>query len=752
MMSENDRQGAGGLAELVRSVADLAPDALWRDDSLAVRGDRHRLGRFTVSGHEQHGGAWEIAALLLMVVDEQGRNAHSEIFDLEDEAAARTRLDELAGPHALTLGPLAEPGGVTDGAARWAAAHNAHDLEAIAEILAEDYHYEDRRPLIAHSGDRAAIIESWRMAHGENPDLQYDLLALAVSGEVSLASERWSDSLGSFAVELDTVARWDQRGRLRAAWVYEPGESAAWEKYLELTGPTAAPAKPLVRRVGDRWVEAFRARDFEAVAALYAPAAVFIDHRPISGPEVSGEQAVTQQAATLVQLAADTVHEGDPMEAAGEHHGLGRNRFVGTHEHGGEWAIELLTILEVDVLGRITRVELFSDEQETKARQRLAELVALTPRLSDMPAAELAADEWWPHVKHLRALAESMNRPDIDGLRDLIDEDFRQVDNRPLGAGQVDRDGFVEMVGGAPDVMTGVRFGYEILEVRGDARAATVTFTGEAPEGGGPAALSFYAVTRMRGGRMISSVIYGSRRRRWRRSSAALSPRRPNRVPAAEEFQRRYVAAFNARDWKATELMLAEDLVQVDRRVMGTEMASGREAAMATLHSSVDVAPDLVLESRTIAASDDAIAAILTFRGTTPDGGPAELRMGYLGIRRGGEVFHNEYFEADGEDAILVQYESWVAHLRQARTFARPHQRADWDRLREIYDDALQPDRLPRARRSHDRRRACLRRPSAADVRPGSRSQGVVRRRRRRWPKAGRADHVPRAQRGDPGR
>jgi predicted ester cyclase len=188
----------------------------------------------------------------------------------------------------------------------------------------------------------------------------------------------------------------------------------------------------------------------------------------------------------------------------------------------------------------------------------------------------------------------------------------------------------------------------------------------------------------MRDGRMVYSEIYETAEQ----ARAALRSRAsPLSLP--EQLQERYVRAFNERDWAALEELLPEDLVQVDRRVMATEVGQGREAAMFTLRSAVEAAPDAKLSSRTLAVSDDAIAAIITFTGSTPDGGAAEVSMGYLGVLRDGHAHHNEYLEPDDEAAIVARYEEWLAHLRQARHFSEVMAAHDWGRLHELYDDAF---------------------------------------------------------------
>src|SRR3954471_24097602 len=134
------KSGREGMLEAVQGVVEVAPDARWSFEPLVVRAERWALSVDVFSGTDEHGGPFLREYLSVVEVDETGAEAVLELFDRDDEAAARARLDELAGPHAIVLGPLAEPGATADVVTRWVAAHNRHDLDAVADIVADDFH------------------------------------------------------------------------------------------------------------------------------------------------------------------------------------------------------------------------------------------------------------------------------------------------------------------------------------------------------------------------------------------------------------------------------------------------------------------------------------------------------------------------------------------------------------------------------------------------------------------------------------
>jgi ketosteroid isomerase-like protein len=397
LRSMNDGRGPDATMQILQGIAEISADVVWHEDLLMVLGDRHRLVRWWTKGTDERGAPWETGGIAVSVVDERGLFERFEAYDLDDEAAARARFIELAGPHAVTLGPLAEPSPAVEAYRAWVERHNAHDIDGLAALYAHDYTLEDCRPMVRHTTDRAEQIEALRSSFDTVGDLAVDVVIHAATDRFCVGRATWVGSQGSFEIVLDFVAEFDAHGRAIADYAYDPGDPAAWEHYLASTAE--------------------------------------------------------------------------------------------------------------------------------------------------------------------------------------------------------------------PD------------------------------------------------------------------------------VPHAERIQREYVAAVNARDWEKLDQLWAEDLVQVDLRMMATEVGQGRDAARATVRSAVETAPDLVLTSRTLAASEDVIAAVLTFSGTTPDGGPAEFQVGYLGVLRDGMPYYNEYLEPDDEQAILARYESWDAHRRQSRQFTELINAREWDRLRTCYDD-----------------------------------------------------------------
>lgn len=96
--------------------------------------------------------------------------------------------------------------------------------------------------------------------------------------------------------------------------------------------------------------------------------------------------------------------------------------------------------------------------------------------------------------------------------------------------------------------------------------------------------------------------------------------------PNAASLVKRYVAAFNARDWDALAEILDEDLVHDD---FDGERQIGRDAFRRQLAARASERRETLADVAVLAASDSGRAgAEFTLRGQTPDGRSFALAAG----------------------------------------------------------------------------------------------------------------------------
>src|SRR4030095_4376877 len=123
-------------------------------------------------------------------------------------------------------------------------------------------------------------------------------------------------------------------------------------------------------------LQAFRARDWEAVAALLAPGFVLVDHRPLGCGQLDGPTYVESLKA-LVELSPDARLRCD-HEWRCERGTLGVFLLHGTRE-GGVFEEPRVSLLEYDASGGRTRQDHYTLEHLDAARARFAELSRAGP-------------------------------------------------------------------------------------------------------------------------------------------------------------------------------------------------------------------------------------------------------------------------------------------------------------------------------------------------------------------------------------
>lgn len=344
------------------------------------------LGRFAWGGHmDDGGGAFETPFLAVGLVDRE-RVARLELFPLEDEPAARRRLDDLAAGAATNL--------IAAITARHCAAFNARDWPRVAEEFAEDYTLVDHRlatgwPTIS---GRAQFLAMWRDLLTMSPD--ETMHSELIEGDDEVAILRYTgrghaaEGGGEFEIPTTVVAV-ARAGLLMRSDVHEPdADPATLRARAEHLRPLARrragvdlPLEPLavegsVMRLFHALENAGDTGTWGAVHALGTPDMRIVDHRPAStfGDEVRDMDAFValQQALAASSYAVTRRHElvaASELRTAGIH--TARGRLV---DGDGDFELSNCLIIEWRDDGVAWRAEFFAADDEAGMLARFAEL------------------------------------------------------------------------------------------------------------------------------------------------------------------------------------------------------------------------------------------------------------------------------------------------------------------------------------------------------------------------------------------
>ena len=674
-VARDDRlAGAEAHRALLRGITAMGPDTRRTSETIAARGDRHRISRMSWSGHDDHGGPWELITLAVVRVSEDGRLWLTEMFAPEDERLAHERLDELADPTALELGPHAAAGAATRVATGWIGAFNRRDPDAIAALVADDFVFDDHRTPVRHSRGKAAWVKTLRETFEDPRDSRVEGVVLAATDRVSLVRQSWIGRRHSDELVVDEVARIDEAGRLASRDVYEPGAPAAWARYEQLAAQPGPPPA-LVEQALARWSQAFAARDFGAIEAVYTPDVVYVDRRPMAREELVGAQALRKLAEAVAAMGPDTCQTDETLALRGERHCLSRGRWSGHDPSGGTWENETLAVIGVSEDGRISLTEMFAIDDEEKALARLDELAGRRPVEHGAPAEPLS-----PFAQTLTdAFVRALMSGDWGLVRGLYAPDFVLVDRRRGIRAEVSaRDDLGELwrsVGaGAVRAEPLAQRAEWLVAVR-----LTLSGTGHADvewESVVDTVFRFDAT-----GRLLRMETFepGNLPLLLERLDELEAEGPP--LPLVERTHARWRDAFAARDWAAIEALYTPDALLVDHRPLVTAHATGPRGFR-----------DLLDSISAMGADTRRVDETLALRGTRH----RLTRLGFVGHdERGGA------FELDMLAITVVDEDGLIAH---SQVFSPDDERAAHDRLDELADPVaieLGPLAVPGAATAH---------------------------------------------------
>jgi hypothetical protein len=232
------RTGAGrldGADAYVHSVAALfeqAPD-LTGETLYHIAVERH--GSLSVGrtfGTLADGGTVE-SVFLRLSIHRNDEYAGIELYELDDLPQARARFEALrpAPVQQATLpAPVrAEPNAVTRAMRRFEACAAARDWQALTDLHAPDFVYEDRRALVRDTGSREKLVASVRLVVGAGGRESHTVLATA-GNRLALIHQRFSVVRGDVVVsELEALQllETDAGERFVASVAFDPADRAA---------------------------------------------------------------------------------------------------------------------------------------------------------------------------------------------------------------------------------------------------------------------------------------------------------------------------------------------------------------------------------------------------------------------------------------------------------------------------------------------------------------------------------------------
>lgn len=385
------QRGPESLVVLFRSWVDVVPDLeVWFE---LIEGDENRIAtRFNARGHAADGGGEIEVATTISALIRDGRMARADIFGA-DEASALELLAEwqdatnvAARPEVLENDATAEGlDRVEDRRAargvpatprrhfdRYIALTNAHDWDALGELVAADVRFVDHRPVgWGEVHGRDAFIEVNRGRLALSPDFEVDGCLLILGKEASLARLLYrghGERGGEWEEEFLSLATFDDGRATHGELFSADALSAAFVRFAEI-GVATDPERAYARICG-----AFNAADWDALANCVADDFEYVERRPV-GWDVRDKDGFLEifrswrDVVTSPELRLETLG-GDERNAALRvtGHATAKDDFG-----GGTMEYPVIAVVST-YAGRVILTEHFGPDQEDAALARVAEL------------------------------------------------------------------------------------------------------------------------------------------------------------------------------------------------------------------------------------------------------------------------------------------------------------------------------------------------------------------------------------------
>ena len=697
-------QGVEQALEHFRLQEELTTGFSTRDeDVLALESHAVLLRRTYCGTLRATAGAFENRLIMLMRFGADGLYASAEIWEPERAAEALARFDELAECRTPASPNRLFANAATSFRKRMNAAWHARDWVGLAELLAHDYRFSDRRRLVQIELDRNGWVEMARQL-GAMDSAEITTEELATRGnrlalwrvcidvadgdvgpshvehlnvhEVNAAGDRLIAGVRFDADDLDAAyAELDAR--------YEAGEGAAHAAHAVIMRAFAA---------------AVASRDWDPVVALCTPTFVEHDHRALAVLGTThGGAAWAQNFRTLTDLAPDTAYRVDHFRSAAR--GFWTvGTWHGTRD-GGRYEIARIAVIELDTGGRLVRADIYDEAQSDQALVRFAALAADTAAPQRFANAATATVD---------PVVASMAAHDWQGFARLFADDFRMSDRRRLVQLELDRDQYVAFTREVAD-RRAMRNRWELVATRGERLAIIRTLYEFADADVGPSEIAFLLLMEVDArGRIVANVrwdvddldaAYAEIDARWAAGAAATHP-------AAALWLADYLRYFAAREWTAMTALFAPDLVGENHRLVGWGTRHGPAGVVSTLQAQIDLASDTRERVDHIRTCRNAVLFEYAWCGTR-EGGAFEnvwlvvVELNADGVACRADVWEVEQHEqAQARFAQIAEKADYASRAERGRTPPNAATRVrdqvddafrsqDWDAMRALAADEL---------------------------------------------------------------
>ncbi len=648
----------------VRSVFEASPDVRLDIDRVLACDDHVLAGRLTHRGTAaESGGQYELTFGIVIVV-EGGRWQSSDIYDPDDDGAMLARYAELAGraPDRFR--------------AEFKRRFDAHDLDGVLELFAEDYVQVDHRQIgWEQVRGRDAAEQGLRSAFASSSDVTVEWAeVLACDERVMAMRATWSGTAneggGAFELPFGVVTVVEEGRRVSDDFYAAEDRQAMIARYAGLGGGQGPLGESPPERFFAEFCRRWAAHDPEPIVGLYAEDWIGVEHRALGWEEMRGRD----QARALVRSVLDDFDafwlEVEEVLACDSRviAVLATARGFSNHGGGGgELGYGYVIVVDGGVMVRLER---YAPHDREAMLARFAELGARAPE---------------------RFLTEYLRRwptRDVECLLELYAEDWYQIDHRKVGWEPArGRDTARELLRSAfaasPDLQLVV---YEVMACDERVIAWSGAWRGTSPEGGGELEVPFGMVSVVESGLWQGVDMYEPDHRQAMivryvelgGGQGRLGDRPPERYWA--ELLRR----FAAHDVEAVVELHAPDWVFVDYRSLAWEEMRGRQGAETFFRSAFAVSPDVRGEVDEVLACDErVIALITTWRGLGGDAsGSFEIRVGMVDVIEAAQSVSRDQYECSDRDAMLARYKELCRDSGAEAPVPRP-----WEHFDQLFNE-----------------------------------------------------------------
>lgn len=395
------------LAASVRAVWDITSDASVYIEAVHRLSERGAVFTEVLKMTSRAGFDAEVWMIMVFTV-EAGLIGRVEVFDEQDLEAALTRFDELHPPDR-------RPGNAASRLTETFFAHaESHAWDAMAEIVAEDSFFADRRRVVNFGVWRGRDAVATNMRVLDEVEAGITLTVIATRGERLALTRVYSLNRdlrhGEFDVELLSIVEADAENRIVTLITFDPNDIDTAIAELDsryLAGEAAAHA-----RTWSVLMRAFVALNRREIPAI-APDWVRIDHRSLA-PFEAGDWATflhaTWDVTPNLTSYIEVVHKLSDAGAVVTHVSHG------TSQDGvdAEWRIVDIFTVDGEL---VSGAELFDEADLDAALARFDDLDRFRPN-------DNAATRIWS------GLADAFNRRDLDGFFALTSPALRYEDRR----------------------------------------------------------------------------------------------------------------------------------------------------------------------------------------------------------------------------------------------------------------------------------------------------------------------------------